>query len=384
MHLTSSPIDWYAARAAGLTAYLLLSGVVLLGLTMAAKKPLARWPRFSLEDVHRFGGLLVGSFVTIHVVTVAVDSWLPFSLPSLVVPFISRYRPIWVGLGISAAELLVALAVTNHYRRRLPYTFWRRAHYLNFAVWSAATIHGLGSGTDRSAPWALGARGRGLRSVGRNRVARNTGAYRILESPRSRCRGSRRGSARHRACDRPFRFKPRPWNAASFSEQLTGRITQLSGVSRGIVSMVGQGNGQQNVLLRADLLITPRKLLRTSFQMEYLPAGTLHRQGDDGSPDRLRCDVPPADRREEAHPGAMAGERLRRDRRWSHHRLEPLRPAGSPRYGIVTPVSVTGPSVPAPAISRSRWNQGDRDRQTALVDRSVSGLRERVGRGATR
>jgi hypothetical protein len=73
----------------------------------------------------------------------------------------------------------------------------------------------------------------------------------------------------------PFHFKPRPWNAASFSEQLSGRITQLNGVSRGIVSMVGQGQGLQNVLARADLLITPRKVLTTSFQMEYLPSGEL-------------------------------------------------------------------------------------------------------------
>jgi hypothetical protein len=71
----------------------------------------------------------------------------------------------------------------------------------------------------------------------------------------------------------PLHFKPRPWNAASFSEQLTGQITQLNGVSRGIVSMVGQGQGAQNVLVRADLLITPRKLLKTAFQMEYLPSG---------------------------------------------------------------------------------------------------------------
>ena len=37
MHLTSSPVDWYAARAAGIVAYLLLSSVVLLGLTMALR-----------------------------------------------------------------------------------------------------------------------------------------------------------------------------------------------------------------------------------------------------------------------------------------------------------------------------------------------------------
>ena len=57
----------------------------------------------------------------------------------------------WTGLGIVAAELLLALAITNHYRnRRISYWFWRRAHYVNFAVWTAATLHGLGSGTDRS------------------------------------------------------------------------------------------------------------------------------------------------------------------------------------------------------------------------------------------
>jgi sulfoxide reductase heme-binding subunit YedZ len=276
VHLTSSPIDWYTARAAGITAYLLLSGVVLLGLTMAAKKPFGGWPRFTVEDVHRFGGLLVGSFVAIHVVTIAIDSWLPFSIPSLVVPFISRYRPIWVGLGIAGAELLVAVAVTNHYRRRLPYTFWRRAHYLNFAVWSAATVHGIGSGTDRSAPWALGVYAATVSAVSAAIVWR--AARRRAGSWTAPAAGVAALAATLLVVGLgtgPLRFTPRPWNAASFSDQLTGRITQLNGVSRGIVSMVGQGQGRQNVLVRADLLIAPRKVLKTSFQMEYLPSGDL-------------------------------------------------------------------------------------------------------------
>ena len=276
MHLTSSPIDWYAARAAGITAYLLLSGVVLLGLTMAAKKPLARWPRFALEDVHRFGGLLVGAFVAIHVVTIAIDSWLPFTLGSLVVPFISRYRPLWVGLGVAGAELLLALAVTNHYRRRLPYRFWRRAHYLNFVVWSAATVHGIASGTDRSAPWALGLYATAVGAVAAatfgDSAAPAPGHSLLPPRPRQQLAAALViigvGTG-------PLRFKPRPWNAAAFREQLTGQVTQLNGFSRGIVSMVGQGTGRQNVLVRADLLIAPQRLLKTSFQMEYLPSGEL-------------------------------------------------------------------------------------------------------------
>jgi methionine sulfoxide reductase heme-binding subunit len=276
VHLTSSPIDWYAARAAGVTAYVLLTGVVVLGMTMASKRRFDRWPRFSLEDVHRFGGLLVGSFIAIHVVTVAVDAWLPFTLTSIVVPFVSRYRPLWVGSGIAAAELLVALAVTNHYRRRMPYAYWRRAHYLNLVVWTAATAHGLGSGTDRSAPWTLA-----IYAAASSAVA----ATATWRAARGRLRGATVPAAGAAAvvavllvvglATGPLRFRPRPWNAVAFNEQLTGRITQLSGVSRGIVSMVGQGVGRQNVLVRADLLVAPRKLLNTAFQMEYLPSGEL-------------------------------------------------------------------------------------------------------------
>ena len=54
-----------------------------------------------------------------------------------------------------AAELLVALAVTNHYRKALSYRFWRRAHYLNFAVWLLALVHGIAAGTDRGTTWSL-------------------------------------------------------------------------------------------------------------------------------------------------------------------------------------------------------------------------------------
>jgi predicted ferric reductase len=79
---------------------------------------------------------------------------MPFSLVQILVPFADAYRPLWTALGIAAAELLVALAVTNRYRKRFSYRFWRRAHYLNFAVWGFALVHGLFAGTDAGSPWA--------------------------------------------------------------------------------------------------------------------------------------------------------------------------------------------------------------------------------------
>jgi hypothetical protein len=55
---------------------------------------------------------------------------------------------------VIAAELLVALAITNRYRKALPHRFWRRAHYLNFAVWALALVHGITAGTDTRSLWA--------------------------------------------------------------------------------------------------------------------------------------------------------------------------------------------------------------------------------------
>jgi sulfoxide reductase heme-binding subunit YedZ len=153
--LASSAVDWYAARAAGLVSYLLLSAVVVLGLALAGRERLPGWPRFALEDIHRFGGLLVGFFVSLHVLMILADSQAHFSLVQVIVPFAARYRPFWTGIGIVAAELLLALALANRYRKRISYRRWRKLHYLNFVVWLAATAHGLGSGTDRHSVWLL-------------------------------------------------------------------------------------------------------------------------------------------------------------------------------------------------------------------------------------
>ena len=153
MGVTTSPVDWYAARAAGIVAYLILTVVVLVGLALSGQLRLPHWPKFALTDVHRFGGLLVGVFVSMHIATIALDSYTPFSLTQLLVPFSSHYRPLWTALGIVAAELLAALAVTNTMRAKVPYRWWRRIHILNFAVWGAATVHGIGAGTDTPSTW---------------------------------------------------------------------------------------------------------------------------------------------------------------------------------------------------------------------------------------
>jgi sulfoxide reductase heme-binding subunit YedZ len=155
MHLVASSTTWYAARAGGIVAYLLVSACVLAGIMLAGKRSIPGLPRFAVEDVHRFLGILAGVFVAVHVGAIALDTVVPFSLSQLVVPFTASYRPLATGLGVVALELLLAISVTNRLRSRLPYRIWRRTHYATLAVWLLATLHGILGGTDRDQTWLL-------------------------------------------------------------------------------------------------------------------------------------------------------------------------------------------------------------------------------------
>jgi methionine sulfoxide reductase heme-binding subunit len=147
-----SATTWYIARSSGIVAYLLLSSSVVLGALMAGRAKFV-WPRFAVEEVHRFLALLAGVFVVVHGSALLLDTVVPISLKQELVPFSSAYRPFAVALGVLAAELMAAVGITNLFRARLPHTVWRRAHYLTLAVWGLATLHGLLAGTDRFDPW---------------------------------------------------------------------------------------------------------------------------------------------------------------------------------------------------------------------------------------
>jgi methionine sulfoxide reductase heme-binding subunit len=274
VHVSSNPALWYAARASGVAAYVVLSLVVSVGLSLGGKAQSRSWPRFSVEEIHRFGGLLVGSLIGVHVLAIAADSFLPFSLTQLLVPFTSSYRPLWTGLGIAAAEILVALAITNRYRRRLPYRFWRKAHYLNFAVWVFASLHGLFGGTDRGATWLAILYAASVTTVVTLLVWRFGGP---VARSRRLAAGAVTGVALPLLILGPLRHSAPLWNAARVSENLTGRILRNGTQEQQIVSFVGQGGRPQKLLVRADLLVAPQALEQTSLQLEYLPSGDVCR-----------------------------------------------------------------------------------------------------------
>jgi predicted ferric reductase len=153
--ITDSTPLWYAARATGVISMLLLSASLALGIAVRSRAANERWPRLVVSGIHRNISLLVCAFLAVHIVTAAADSFAPVGWWAVAIPFVSAYRPVWLGLGTVAADLLVALVVSSLLRPRIGLRVWRLIHWCSYLCWPAAVVHGLGTGTDARSPVIL-------------------------------------------------------------------------------------------------------------------------------------------------------------------------------------------------------------------------------------
>jgi sulfoxide reductase heme-binding subunit YedZ len=146
---------WYLTRSTGATALMLLTVAIALGVADVQRLSSPRWPRFVVDSLHRNVSLLALAFLVLHILTSVLDSFAPISLTDAVIPFAGSYRPFWLGLGAISFDLIVAVIVTSLVRQRLGYRSWRAVHWLTYASWPTALLHGLGTGSDVKATWLL-------------------------------------------------------------------------------------------------------------------------------------------------------------------------------------------------------------------------------------
>jgi sulfoxide reductase heme-binding subunit YedZ len=167
-------VVWFAARASGLTAYVLATASVLFGLASATRAGNPKPGLGVVADIHRALSLLTLVAIGGHVLFLALDSYARFGPLDLLVPFRSWYRPVWTGLGVLSAYLAIAVFASFYIRSRIGYRGWRVFHYAAFGVFGLGTIHGVLAGTDSGTPWASTIYAGAIASVGL------MGAYRLL------------------------------------------------------------------------------------------------------------------------------------------------------------------------------------------------------------
>jgi len=145
--------EWYLTRASGAVVLILLSASVVIGIAGVGRLASRRWPRFAVDGLHRSTSLLAVVFLAVHVLTAVLDGFAPISLLDAVVPFVGAYRPLWLGLGAVACDLLLAVVLTSVVRHRLGHRAWRAVHWLAYGSWPVAVLHGLGTGSDVRQTW---------------------------------------------------------------------------------------------------------------------------------------------------------------------------------------------------------------------------------------
>ena len=153
---TAGPsVLWYLARGSGLAALVVLTLNMVLGIVTSVRWTNPRWPRFVIELLHRNSSLVAFALIVVHVATVVIDSFAPIGWKDAFIPFVGVYRPVWLGLGALAFDILVALIVTSLLRHRMSHRTWRFVHWFAYLCWPLVVVHGLGTGSDSKVGFVL-------------------------------------------------------------------------------------------------------------------------------------------------------------------------------------------------------------------------------------
>ncbi|HLZ68869.1 MAG TPA: ferric reductase-like transmembrane domain-containing protein [Dehalococcoidia bacterium] len=148
-----SRLPWYTTRAAAITAYLLLSGTTVLGLSISTRALDRLMSRATAFALHEWLSWLALACVALHVGALLVDTFQPFSPGEVLVPFTSSYRQVATGIGVLSLYLLGTITISFYLRAHIGQRAWRTLHYGSFALYLLATSHGIFSGASQDLSW---------------------------------------------------------------------------------------------------------------------------------------------------------------------------------------------------------------------------------------
>jgi methionine sulfoxide reductase heme-binding subunit len=131
-----------ASIVTGVISMVLLTAVVVLGISVNRHGRVRGLPAFAGLRLHRYCSLLAVVLIAVHILTAVAMSSARIGLTAAIIPSVS----LWIGLGAVSCDLLVALVVTSLLRRHVGRRWWRAVHWLAYACWPAAMAHSIGEG----------------------------------------------------------------------------------------------------------------------------------------------------------------------------------------------------------------------------------------------
>ncbi len=153
------PWTWLGIRATGLTAWGLLTAVVLWGILLRTQVLGRVAAPMRLLDLHRWLGAIALGFLLVHMALLLIDPAVSFTVLQILVPGTAPWQTFAVALGTVAFWILVPVTFLGRIRAKMGLVgnrWFKRVHLLAYAAWPIATAHYVLAGTDALSEWSLG------------------------------------------------------------------------------------------------------------------------------------------------------------------------------------------------------------------------------------
>lgn len=153
------PWTWLGIRASGITAWGLLTAVVLWGILLKTQV-LGRFAQpMKLLDLHRWLGVIALAFLFAHLALLFIDPFVHYSVAQILIPGLAPAPlTLAVALGAIAFWLLIPVSFLGRLRAKMGLVgnrWFKRSHLLAYAAWPLATAHYVLAGTDALSDWSL-------------------------------------------------------------------------------------------------------------------------------------------------------------------------------------------------------------------------------------
>ena len=144
---------WNLIRTSGFLAYFLFTFSIAAGLMN--RLFIFQKQKQLLLELHKVSGWTGMLTVVFHATLLLVDTYVPYRIGEILIPFSAEYAPIFSALGtISYYLFLLTLVTSDFFIKTLGRSLWKKIHFLVIPAWILMILHGILIGTDSTNTWA--------------------------------------------------------------------------------------------------------------------------------------------------------------------------------------------------------------------------------------
>lgn len=145
---------WSLIRTSGFLAFFFMTLALAFGLLNSFA--ILKKRKAMLLAYHQTSGWFGFLTIVFHMTLIWKDTYVPYSLTELLVPFSAKNASFFSALGTIAFYLfLIVIGSSDFFIKKLGHERWKKVHMAVIPAWVLMVVHGLTIGTDSSKSWAV-------------------------------------------------------------------------------------------------------------------------------------------------------------------------------------------------------------------------------------